>query len=126
VPRIRSQVTHQYCYSRSPVSAACCLHRPAQDATPDDWQQLASRAAVSMFTISGLAAKPAGYYFVSVTADQILLGAAAQPALQPLSQVCRVVYDPLKKPVSAPAATVSFGCRSVAQHCLRLGIHAHC
>jgi hypothetical protein len=96
MPRVSSRLTQRCCRSRSMLYAVCCmlyLHRPAQDATQDDWQQLASRAAVSMFTISGLAAKPAGYYFVSVTADQILLGAAAQPASQPLSQVRQVVHD---------------------------------
>ena len=68
---------------------AWCPHRPAQDATPDDWQQLASRAAVSMFATSSLAAKPAGLYFVSVTADQIPVGAAAESASSLLPQVCQ-------------------------------------
>lgn len=46
-------------------------HRPASDASPHDWQQLASRAAVSTFAIAGLAARPSLMFFVSVTADEV-------------------------------------------------------
>jgi hypothetical protein len=65
-----------------------CVNRPAQEATPDDWQQLASRAAVSTFAISGLAAKPAGVYFVSVTADHVPLMEGARTQ-QSVSQASR-------------------------------------
>lgn len=54
--------------------------RPAQDATPDDWQSLASRAGLSTFAIAGLAARPARLFFVSVTADEIFPNPAQQAA----------------------------------------------